>query len=104
MATKATEREVAGWLNQEINRILQRGGYPFRESTIEPALSGKTYRFPDILIWFDRSAKHAFAFIEVKPPGEAEDTGRIPEVASRLNVKYAITWDFNQAVLYYVTD
>jgi hypothetical protein len=104
MVTKATEREVAGWLSQEINRILESGGFPFQESTVETGLSGKTYRFPDTVIWFDRGANHAFAFIEIKRPGETEDTGRIPEVASRLNVKYAITWDFNQAILYHVTE
>jgi type I restriction-modification system DNA methylase subunit len=104
MVTKTTEREITGWLNGEINGILSQGGYPFKESTIETGLSGKTYRFPDIVIWFDRSAKHAFAFIEVKPPGQTEDTGRIPEVASRLNVSYAITWNFSQAVLYHVTE
>jgi type I restriction-modification system DNA methylase subunit len=104
MVTKATEREATGWLSGEINEILSQGGYPFKESTIETGLSGETYRFPDIVIWFNRSARDAFAFIEVKPPGKTEDTGRIREVASRLKVQYAVTWDFNYAILYYVTD
>ncbi len=102
MGTEATEREVTGWLSGEINRILSQGGYPFEESTIETGLSGKTYRFPDIVIWFDRSARDAFAFIEIKPPGKQEDTGRIPEVAARLKVKFALTWNFTEAVLYHV--
>jgi len=103
MVTKTTEREVAGWLSGEINRILSQGGYPFKESTIETGLSGKTYRFPDIVVWFDRSARDAFAFIEIKAPGKPEDTGRIPEVAARLKVEFAITWNFTEAVLFHVS-
>jgi len=102
MVTKTTEREVAGWLSGEINGILSQGGYPFKDSTIETGLSGKTYRFPDIVVWFDRSARDAFAFIEIKAPGKPEDTGRIPEVAARLKVEYALTWNFTEAVLFHV--
>ena len=103
MVTKTTEREVAGWLSEEINGILSQGGYPFRESTIETGLSGKTYRFPDIVVWFDRSARDAFAFIEIKAPGKPEDTGRIAEVAARLKVEFAMTWNFTEAVLFHVS-
>jgi hypothetical protein len=101
MTTKATEREIAGWLSEQINRILDQGGYPFSESTVEPQLTGGKRRFPDIVIWENRRADEPFAFIELKAPGKTENVVRIPEVANRLRVNYAITWDFNQAILYY---
>jgi len=101
MAAKTTEREVASWLSAQINRVVESGGYPFEESSVETALAGKTSRFPDIVIWLNRVADEPFAFIEIKPPGELEDKKRLLDVSSRLNVKYAMTWNFNEAVLYY---
>jgi len=104
VVVKVTEREVSGWLNEQVNEILKQGGYSFECSTIESGLSGKTSRFPDIAIWMNRQAKEAFAFIEIKSPGKEEDTDRIPEVANRLNVKYAITWNFWEAILFYINN
>ncbi len=100
MVTKTTEREVSAWISEQINGFLSAGGYPFTESTVETSLSGATSRFPDIVIWHNREAKDAFAFIEIKPPGAKEDTGRLKEVAERLKVEYLLTWNFDRAVLY----
>ena len=78
MAVKTTERELAGWISEQINRILEKGGYPFKESSVEPSLPGRTSRFPDIVIWISRQASDAFAFIELKPPGKLENPDRLP--------------------------
>ena len=102
MAVKTTERELAGWINGQINKILEKGGYPFKESSVEPSLPGRTSRFPDIVIWISRQASDAFAFIELKPPGKLENPDRLPVVADRLQAKYAITWNFLQAKLFYI--
>jgi len=101
MAVKTTEREVADWISKQIDKIIEKGGYPFTSSSTDPSLPGNTSLFPDIVIWFDRQAGDAFAFIELKPPGKYEDNERLPEVAERLRVNYAITWNFSQAILFH---
>ncbi len=104
MVVKSTEREVAGWLSQAINEILGRGGYPFMTSTIETGLTDDSSgsRFPDIVIWKNLSARTAFAVIEIKPPNKQENIDRLPIVMARLNIQYAITWNFNEGRLYYL--
>lgn len=102
MAIKTSERELSNWLCQQINEILHQGGYPFEESTTEVSLTGETSRFPDIAIWINRSAREAFAFIEIKPPGKLEDRSRLPEVAERLKCHFAITWNFSEGELFYI--
>lgn len=100
MTIKTTEREVTSWLSQKINEILNSGGYPFRESTVETSLKEEGSLFPDIIIWKSRKAKDSFAFFEIKTPGGKEDLSKIKEKAKRLKAKYCITWDFNEGILY----
>ncbi|MEP0829098.1 MAG: N-6 DNA methylase [bacterium] len=102
MPIKTTEREVAGWLSEQINKVIEGGGYPFNESTIETGLPGNSSRFPDIVLWISRQDNNAFAFFELKAPGLTENTGRLIEVAERLKVNHAVTWNFAEAVLYYI--
>lgn len=102
MTVKTTEREVAGWLSEQINEIIEGGGFPFNESTIETGLPGQSTRFPDIVLWISRQNNDAFAFLELKAPGLKEDTGRLIEVAERLKVNHAITWNFAEAVLFHI--
>ncbi|RLC82747.1 MAG: hypothetical protein DRI61_01485 [Chloroflexi bacterium] len=94
---KVTEREVSAELAEEINKILQRGGYPFKRATPEPSASG---RFPDIVLWEDYMARKAFAFWELKPPGQREDLSKLPDKARKLGVSYFITWNFSDGMLY----
>lgn len=101
MVTKTTEREIAGWVSQQINEIISKGGYPFSESTIETSVSGIKTRFPDIVIWYNREAKDAFALIELKAPGGEEDKDRLNTVCTDSGAAYAMTWDFNRAQLYH---
>lgn len=99
--TKATERELAGWISEQINRLLDSGGFPFEECTIETSVYGK---FPDLVLWNNRIAKDAFAIIELKIPGKIEDLKRLPKLATDFNIKFAITWDFLQGNLYYINN
>ena len=105
MEVKSTEWEFSSWVKGEINRLLEKGGYPFKEATVEPSLKGKR---PDIVIWFSRARKEAFAFIAVKRPEIPADGHEVledlPEKAGRLNVRYAITWNVREAVLWQIEE
>jgi len=104
MRIKVTEKEVAAWISQEINRILNGGGFPFQESTVETNLMGKKSRFPDIVIWHSRETENAFIFIELKRPGGTEDLDIVCEKAKRLRVKYCLTWNFTEGILYEISN
>ena len=102
MSVRSTEREVSEWLVGEINTVLQKGGFPFKEATGEVSLVGKGSLFPDVVLWLSREAGEAFTFWEIKPPGDREDLSKLPKKARRLRVSYALTWNFQEAVLYEV--
>ncbi|MEE9555015.1 MAG: N-6 DNA methylase [candidate division Zixibacteria bacterium] len=92
---------MAGWISQEINRIITTGGFPFEEASIETSLPGKKASlFPDIVVWENRQTEDAFAFIELKKPGLKENIKKLPEKANRLGVSYCLTWDFMTATLH----
>lgn len=105
MEVRSIEWEFSSWAKGEINRLLERGGYPFKEATVEPSLEGKR---PDIVIWFSRARKEAFAFIAVKRPGIPADGSEVledlPEKTGRLNVQYAITWNMREAILWQIEE
>jgi len=105
MEVKSTEWEFSSWAKGEINRLLERSGYPFKEATVEPSLEGKR---PDIVIWFSRARKEAFAFIAVKRPEIPADGPEVledlPDKAGRLNIRYVITWNMREAILWQIEE
>lgn len=101
MAVKVTEKEVASGISEIINKLITKGGYPFETSSVEPQLTGTTPRFIDIVLWNDRKTADAFCIIELKIPGKKENIQRLEEVTEKLNCKYALTWNFDVAVLFY---
>lgn len=97
MPVKITEREVAADLANEIDTLLQAGGYPFQRATVESSVS---VGFPDITIWENYDARQAFAFLELKAPGLREDLAKLPSKAQSLSVRYVVVWNFQSGTLY----
>ncbi len=104
MRTRVTEREVSGWIADTINDILSRGGYPFEMATVEPSIVGRESRFPDVVLWLSRERDSAFVLMELKPPGGTEDLNRLKEKTQRLNIEYCVTYNFEEGVLYQLSD
>ncbi|MBU1356604.1 MAG: N-6 DNA methylase [Candidatus Edwardsbacteria bacterium] len=102
---KSNEREIAIWLCEQLNRMAETGAHPFKEALAETGVKnqGRTL-FPDIVLWKNRAAGEAFAYMEIKQPGKIEDLDTFLEKALNLNVKYGITWNFDEAVLYTFED
>ncbi len=102
---QTNEREVAIWLCEQLNRMAESGAHPFKEASAETGVKnqGRTL-FPDIVLWKNRAAGEAFAFLEIKQPGKIEDLETFLEKALNLNVKYGLTWNFDEAVLYTFED
>ena len=94
-----TEREVAAALAAELDRIIQHGGTPFEKATVEHRAGGL---YPDITIWTAYQHKEAFAFWELKRPGQWEDLSRLPSKAHALSARYVVVWNFQNGELYEV--
>ncbi|MHB8260487.1 MAG: N-6 DNA methylase [Bacteroidia bacterium] len=104
MSIKTNEREIAGKVADWINDRINTGGYPFTEATNETGLKIDTKtRFGDVIIWQNREAKEAYSYIEIKPPfGAKENLETFRQKATKLKVKYAFTWDFQNLDIYRV--
>jgi hypothetical protein len=98
---RTNEREIAVWLCEQLNRMAEIGAHPFKEVSAETGVKnqGRTL-FPDIVLWKNRAAGEAFAYLEIKQPGKIEDLDTFLEKALNLRVKYGLTWNFGEAVLY----
>jgi type I restriction enzyme M protein len=106
MSIKTNEREIASKVAQWINDRIATGGYPFTEATTETGIKIDTKtRFGDVVIWQDRETKDAYSYIEIKPPfGAKENLETFRQKATKLKVKYAFTWDFQNLDIYKINE
>lgn len=97
-----TEREVAAALAARLAPLLQ--ATPFKEITVEHKV-GPFY--PDLVLW-EEAPHTAFAFWELKAPDLSEDLSRLRHKAltlqSQISTRYVLTWNFQQATLYEITN
>jgi hypothetical protein len=97
-----TEREVAAALAARLAPLLQ--ATPFKEITIEHKVDAF---YPDLVLW-EEAPHTAFAFWELKAPARSEDLSRLRHKAltlrSQISTRYVLTWNFQQATLYEITN
>ncbi len=101
---KTNERELAGKVAQWFNEHIERNQYPFTSASNETGIRvDSTTYFGDVVIWENREANKAYAYIELKPPlGSSEDLERFRKKAIELRVKIAYTWNFHNLNAYKV--
>jgi type I restriction enzyme M protein len=97
-----TEREVAAALAARLAPLLQ--ATPFKEITVEHKVDAF---YPDLVLW-EEAPHTAFAFWELKAPARSEDLSRLRHKAltlrSQISTRYVLTWNFQQATLYEITN
>jgi len=101
MAISTNEREFQGDVLKWMREVLSP---PFTEVTQETGVEGK---FPDAVLWKDRTTNVALATCELKT---LETSPYLPEVLSNgnrkardLSAKLLVTWNMSEAVVWKVT-
>jgi hypothetical protein len=97
-----TEREVAAALAARLAPLLQ--ATPFKEITVEHKVDAF---YPDLVLW-EEAPHTAFAFGSSKrPPGAKTSPGcaiRHLPLRNQISTRYVLTWNFQQATLYEITN
>jgi len=107
---KLNERSWAGHIISWIKESINNGSTIFQEATNDEGLKvtgGKT-RFPDVLVFIDKTAGIVFNGWELKFPDTLSDNKEMLinalEKAQFLKSDSFVTWNANQAIIWGITD
>src|SRR5690606_25270623 len=107
---KLNERSWAGHIISWIKESINNGSTIFEEATNDEGLKvtgGKT-RFPDVLVFIDKTAGIVFNGWELKFPDTLSDNEEMLinalEKAQFLKSDSFVTWNANQAIIWGITD
>ncbi len=108
MITNHNEREFQIELINYIKEIVKTGKHVVTDVSGETSVKvGETTRFPDIVLWKDRSAEKVIATAELKNTEYAIDNEELlnngSEKARELGTKYLVTWNVKQTAIWDIT-
>jgi len=108
MITNHNEREFQIELINYLKDIIKTGKHVVTDVSGETSVKvGETTRFPDIVLWGDRSAEKVIATAELKNTKCTVDNEELldngSEKARELGAKYLVTWNVKQTAIWDIT-
>jgi type I restriction-modification system DNA methylase subunit len=106
---RSNENEFKSYLIPWLNKYIQDGGYPFESATGDVSVGNeKNTLFPDVQLWINREASQGFCGWELKTTTVKADDKKLLEnaidKAGRMNAKYFVTWNMQDAIIWQITD